>query len=171
MKRLTAAALVFLLALTGCSGKQSGNAVLTPEERTQLYRTAIAAARDEETNQFQPILTGEQDENADMVFTLLGLRPEDMNAYALSVSLKNVSAYGVAAIYPAAGREDAVLEGLRGYVETQRKSFEQYLPDQYELAVNARVETLEDGTALLVLCRDQDAVFDAIRDSIETGTV
>ena len=26
--------------------------------------------------------------------------------------------------------------------------------------------TLEDGTVLLVMCQDQDAVFDAIRDTI-----
>ena len=39
--------------------------------------------------------------------------------------------------------------------------------DQYEIASNARLETLEDGTILLVMCEDQDAVFDAIRDTIE----
>ena len=35
-----------------------------------------------------------------------------------------------------------------------------------DIASNARLETLEDGTVLLVMCQDQDAVFDAIRDTI-----
>ena len=44
---------------------------------------------------------------------------------------------------------------------------EQYLAAQYEVAKNARLETLEDGTLLLVMSEGQDALFDAIRDSIE----
>ena len=72
-----------------------------------------------------------------------------------------------AAIYPAAGKSDAVLEGLNAFIDRQKQSFEQYLADQYEIASNARLETLEDGTILLVMCEDQDAVFDAIRDTIE----
>ena len=78
-----------------------------------------------------------------------------------------VSAYGIAAIYPAAGKSDAVLEGLNAFIDRQKQSFEQYLADQYEIAGNARLETLEDGTILLVMCEDQDAVFDAFRDTIE----
>ena len=78
-----------------------------------------------------------------------------------------VSAYGIAAIYPAAGKSDAVLEGLNAFIDRQKQSFEQYLADQYEIAGNAHLETLEDGTILLVMCEDQDAVFDAIRDTIE----
>lgn len=168
MKRIIAAALLLTLPLTGCSGKKAEQA-LTPEARTQLYETAITAARDAETNQYQPVLTSSEDENADLIFSLLNVSAGDMSAFALSVSPMNVKAYAVAAVYPAAGKEDAVLEGLRGFVESQRQSFEQYLPDQYEIAVNARLETLEDGTALLVMCEGQDSVFDAIRDAIERG--
>ena len=73
----------------------------------------------------------------------------------------------IGAIYPAAGKSDAVLEGLNAFIDRQKQSFEQYLADQYEIAGNARLETLEDGTILLVMCEDQDAVFDAIRDTIE----
>lgn len=168
MKRIIAAVLLLALSLTGCAGKKEAQ-TLTPEARTQLYETAITAARDAETNQYQPILTSAEDENAELIFSLLNVGPDDMSAFALSVSPMNVKAYAVAAVYPAAGKEDAVLEGLRGFAENQRQSFEQYLPDQYEIAVNARLETLEDGTALLVMCEGQDQVFDAIRDAIERG--
>lgn len=169
MKRMTALALVLALALTGCAGTKPNEKTLTPEERTQLYETAITAARDEETNQYQSILTSAGEDDAEMVFALLGVGAEDMSAYALSVSLMNVQAYAVAAVYPAAGKEDAVLEGLRSFVDNQKQSFEQYLVDQYEIAANARLETLEDGTVLLVMCENQDAVFDAIADAIVKG--
>lgn len=169
MKRTTALALILALALTGCAAKKSEEKTLTPAERTQLYETAITAARDEEINQVQPVLTSAGEDDAEMVFTLLGVKTEDMSAYALSVSLMNVKAYAVAAIYPAAGKEDVVLEGLRSFVDNQKQSFEHYLADQYEIAVNARLETLEDGTVLLVMCENQDAVFDAISDAIVKG--
>ncbi len=170
MKRLTAIALVLALALTGCAGKESGEKTLTPTERTQLYETAISAARDEESNRTQPILTSADADGAEPVFTLLGVTAADMSAYALSVSQMNGTAYAVTAIYPAAGKEDTVLEGLRSYVDSQIQSFDQSLPDQYEIAVNARLETLEDSTVLLVMSENQDAVFDAVSDAIVQGS-
>lgn len=169
MKRSTAIALLLTLLLTGCTGKQDEEKTLTPDERTQLYETAITSARDEEINQANPPLTSAEEDGADMVFSLLGVSPDDMSAYALSVSLMNIRAYAVAAIYPAAGKEDVVLEGLRAFVDNQKAAFELYLADQYEIAVNARLETLEDGTVLLVMCEGQDAVFDAISDAIGNG--
>ena len=62
---------------------------------------------------------------------------------------------------------DAVREALQGYVDRQQSSFEFYLPDQYQVAQEARLETLEDGTVLLVMCQDSDAVFEAIRGELE----
>lgn len=168
MKRLIAAILLLALPLTGCAGKKEEQ-TLTPEARTQLYKTAITSARDAESNQYQPIITSAGDENAEMTFSLLGVGAEDMTSFALSVSLMNVKSYAVAAVYPAAGKEDTVLESLRAFVNSQKQSFEQYLPDQYEIAVNAQLETLEDGTVLLVMCENQAAVFDAVRDAIERG--
>ena len=109
----------------------------------------------------------QKDDMADVIFELLGVTAADMSAFALSVSPMNIKAYGIAAIYPAAGKSDAVLEGLNAFIDRQKQSFEQYLADQYEIAGNARLETLEDGTILLVMCEDQDAVFDAIRDTTE----
>jgi len=113
------------------------------------------------------IITEADDDLAEAVFTVLGVTPQDMTAYALSVSMMNVKAYAIAAIYPAAGKEDVVLEGLRSFIDTQKQSFQQYLADQYEIAVNSKLETLSDGTILLVMSQNQDAVFDAIRDTIE----
>lgn len=168
MRYLTTYVLLLALLLTGCSAKKQEN-TLSREERIELYETAIETARDEQTNEAFPLVTESDDDVAEMVFELLGIAPEDMSAYAISVSLMNVKAYAVAAIYPAAGKEDTILENLRSFVSGQQQSFKQYLADQYEIAVNTRLETLEDGTVLLVMSENQDAIFDAIRDVIERG--
>ena len=147
-----------LALLAGCSG--GDKPALSAEARTQLYETAIEDARDA-----LPVLSDKADEQLPLYLDLMGLTPDDVDAFALSASLMNVRAYGIAAVYPAQGREAAVREGLEGFIDRQKQSFEQYLADQYDIASNARLETLEDGTVLLVMCQDQDAVFDAIRDT------
>ena len=72
----------------------------------------------------------------------------------------------MAAILPAEGKSEEILEGVNAFVEQQKQSFEQYLVDQYEIANAAKVETLDDGTILLVMCEDQDTVLDAIKTSL-----
>lgn len=162
------ALLTLCAALSGCAPKQEQKP-LTPEERSTLYRSAIEDARSAEDNEYCPVITA-LEEGDDYLLQMLGVSADDMNCYALAVSLMNVQAYGIAAIYPAAGRADAVLEGLQGFIDMQKQNFHQYLADQYDIASNARLETLDDGTLLLVMCEGQDAVFDAIRDSIHAGT-
>ena len=130
-----------LALLAGCSG--GDKPALSAEARTQLYETAIEDARDAETNDALPVLSDKADEQLPLYLDLMGLTPDDVDAFALSVR-----------------------EGLEGFIDRQKQSFEQYLADQYDIASNARLETLEDGTVLLVMCQDQDAVFDAIRDTI-----
>ena len=158
--------LLSLALLAGCGGREAGPA-LTAEERTQLYKTAIENARDAETNEAMPVLTDGDGEQLTLYLDLLGLNADDMEAFALSASLMNVRAYGIAAVYPADGRETAVKEGLEGFIDRQMQSFEQYLADQYDVASKARLETLTDGTVLLVMCQDQDTVYDDIRETIE----
>lgn len=89
-----------------------------------------------------------------------------MEAFAISVSLMNVRAYGIALIMPAEGKADTVKEALQGYIDLQKSNFEYYLEDQYEVAKSARLETLEDGTVVMVLCEGQDAVYDSMVESL-----
>ena len=142
---------------------------MSNEARTQLYQSAIEEARDQELNESMSVLTSSEDETAELLFSMLGVSGEDMQAFARSVSPMNVKAYGIAAIYPTAGKEQAVLDGLNGFIDQQKQNFELYLADQYDIANQARLETLNDGTILMVMCPDQDTVFDAIRAKIETG--
>ena len=154
-----------LVLLAGCSSTAGKN--LTPEERTQLYRTAIESARDQDLNEAVPIVTSTEDDLGQPVFDTLGLDPADCAACALSVSLMNVKAYGIAAVCPASGKEEQVWDSLSAFIDRQQQNFQMYLPDQYAIAQNARLDTLSDGTVLLVMCEDQDGVFDAIRSAIE----
>jgi len=80
----------------------------------------------------------------------------------------NVKAYGIAAVMPAPGSEESVKAALQNFIDRQIMSFEFYLPDQREIAKNARLETLTDGTVLLVMTEHQDAVFDNIAQAIQS---
>lgn len=172
MKRiftLTLAVLMTLPLMAGCSQKQDEEAVKTPEELTELFTTAIESARDQEMNEAVPVLSSAEDEMAEYIFSMLGITEEDMTAYAVAVSPVNIRAYGIALIRPAADKDEAVKEGLQGFIDLQKSNFERYLEDQYEIAKAARLETLEDGSVLLVMCEGQDEVFDAIKDAVEKG--
>lgn len=169
---LIMAALMLTATLASCTttpgnGNDTGNE-LTAEERTTLYKDAIEGARDEQTNADLPLMvTG--DEVSDLIFELLGVSKDDLSAFAMYVSAMNVQAYAVAAIYPAADKADTVMKGMQDFIDRQKQSFDQYLMDQYEIASNAKLEKLEDGTILLVMCEGQDDVFSSIKAAIEAG--
>ena len=155
--------LLLLLALLAGCGTSSQPSALTAEERTQLYQTAIESARDAEMNEAIGILTDTGDDMTDVIFELLGVTAADMSAFALSVSPMNIKAYGIAAIYPAAGKSDAVLEGLNAFIDRQKQSFEQYLPGPLEVAKNGQVVTSGD---YILFCIDGNA--DAMVEAFNT---
>ena len=159
---------VLLAGLAGCAREEAAPS-LSPADRTALYQTAIEQARDQDANDAFALVTASDQEQAEIIFSLLGVEASDMQAYALSASPMITQAYAVAAALPAEGRADAVQAGFQGFIDQQQRNFQQYLPDQYDIALNARLETLSDGTVLLVMCPDQDTVFDALRTAIEGG--
>lgn len=161
-----ACAALLVAVLTSC-GQKTGS-TRTPEELTQLYSQAITESGGEMV-EYNPVITqanSEDDMNA-MILESMGLKGEDMTAFAASGSMMNVKAYGIAAVMPAEGKEEAVKAGLQGFIDHQKSSFETYLADQYAVAEDARLETLEDATVLMVMCEGSDDVFDQIRDAIE----
>ena len=170
---LSLALIQALLAVCGGGGASGGGAEPSPSASpasqglAETYRSAIEGARDQELNGAYPVVTDLEDEQNLPYLDLLGLDPADCEAAALSVSLMNVKAYGIAAVRPAEGKGDKVYEDLKGFISRQMQSFQQYLADQYDVASHTRLETLADGTVLLVMCEDQDQVFNAIRSAIE----
>lgn len=162
---LSLALMLMLTAVTGCSADKKP-AEKTPEELTELYATAINDNGGEMV-QYNPVLSAvsEEDDSA-FVLEMMGLNADDMTAFGLSVSMMNVKAYGIAAIRPAEGKEQTVYDALQAYVERQQSSFQHYLEDQYEIAKAAKLETLEDGTVLMVITENSDEVFSAIQSAI-----
>lgn len=170
MKKMFALAMAAVMALTllaGCTGGSNGGSnagAKTPEELRTLYTDAITANGGEMV-EYNPVFSEATEENA-MLLEMLGLKEEDMVAFAASVSMMNVKAYGIAAVMPAEGKTEAVREALQGFVDQKQMEFEFYLPDQRPIAENARLEVLEDGTVLMVMIEDQDTVFENISNAI-----
>lgn len=136
--------------------------VYTSSELSLSFADAIWESRDEEANQYMPIMTSPEDPNGEFIYPMLNFTPEDAEGFAISVSGMMVQAYGIAVIKPVEGKEEAIKESLQSFIDLQVQNFTNYLADQLEVAQSARLETLEDGTIVLVLCADQDTVFDSI---------
>ena len=125
----------------------------------------IITANGGEMVEYNPVVSEFNEESA-MLLEMMGLKEEDMTAFGVSTTMMNVKAYGIAAVMPAEGKTDAVKQSLQGFIEQKQQEFEFYLPDQRPVAENARLETLEDGTVLMVMIEDQDTVFDNISKAI-----
>jgi len=165
--RLLSAALTVLF-LSGCSSPDQppASSDRTPAELTDLYSSAISAHGGDMV-EANPVVTQLTPDTAPLL-EYMGLSDENMIAFAASTSMMNVKAYGIAAVMPAPGSEEAVKAALQNFIDRQIMSFEFYLPDQREIAKNARLETLTDGTVLLVMTEHQDAVFDNIAQAIQS---
>lgn len=160
-------AAVLVLSFAACEKKEP-EAVLPEEPKisSEDLKAAIEGARDEELNQVIPVLTSVNDAGAQQVLTTLGLETEKMECYAMSVSLINIKAYGIVLVKPVEGEEEAVTAALEAFVESMRKSFENYLPAQAEIANAATVETLENGVIMLVMSDGHDTVRDFIAQAV-----
>ena len=131
------------------------------------YVRIITDARGE--GETTPIMTNHTEDDPtekEMTFAMLGFTPEDTEAYGVSLSLMNIRAYAIAVVKPAQGKAETVKKGLENYVEAQKTNFERYLEDQYEIASSAKLETLDDGTIVLVMCEGQDTIFDSIKTAL-----
>ena len=183
MKKCTAAlaALALCLGLAGCGAASSSASQAQPVDYTQ----AIVDARSDTDNE-RDILAAKAGEDAglhpqpagdarrggraagrDGVLMTLGLEPAQLDEYACSVSLMNVQAYAVGIFRPPAeGEAEAVQAALETYVSSIQQSFQNYLPDQYEIAKGAKVQTLGTGEVVLALCEDASGVLSAIEDRL-----
>ena len=146
--------------------EESAPEYVIPEENAALG-DIITASRSDELNEAFPLVLSAEDPSAQLIFDLLGLKAEDLSAYAISVSPMNTMAYGVAILKPAEGKNDAVLEAANAWVSNQQKSFEQYLQDQYEIAKAATVDQLADGTVVLVMSENGADVQKGILDALK----
>lgn len=168
MKRTLPLFVALCLTLSACGGKEDENASgKTPEELTAAYSQAITAAQDAEEREAFPLLDPADSDTAELVLPSMGVALEDVTAYAVAASTRGIQAYNIAAFMPAPDKSDTVVEALEGYIDAQKQTFHRYLEDQYDIAASAKLETLSDGTVLLVMCPGQDAALAAIRSALE----
>ena len=125
------------------------------------FVNAITSARSEQENTDRPIIAKGGDVN-DLYWDTLGFAAADVSDYAFSLSLMNTQAYCVGVFKPVDGKADAVYNGLKAYIDRTIQSFTNCLPDQLVYAENARLEKLADGTVVIVMCENQDTVYDTI---------
>ena len=159
--------LALILSAILCVGLLAGCGSTEPElsgvELAEHYKEAIEAGRTEQDNADRPVnITGEEEEMGSIMWDLIGFSADNLDAFAMSLSVMNVQAYCVGLFMPLEGKEETVTAGLQKYIENMQASFENYLPDQGEIANSAILKTLDDGTIAIVMCADQDAVYDAI---------
>lgn len=178
MKKIALALSVFLLVamFTACGpatgGSSSGASTGAPVGSTADYKQVIEGARDPELNGvgFYSVVAGPDDAQYELVFDeAFGFVEADMQRYAISLGTIITLAYGVAIILPAEGKEQAVLDQVNAYVETQKKAQENYLQDQYEIAKNAIVKTAETGEVLLAMCKDAETVMSNMEAGLKAG--
>ena len=125
------------------------------------FVNAITSARSEQENTDRPIIAKGGDVN-DLYWDTLGFAAADVSDYAFSLSLMNTQAYCVGVFKPVDGKADAVYNGLKAYIDRTIQSFTNYLPDLLVYAENARLEKLADGTVVIVMCENQDTLYDTI---------
>ena len=140
---------------------EPGTAPETEAPATSALADAITSSRTDEENEAYPVFS-DKAAIEDAYYQVVGFTAADVDDIAMSVSLINVKAYGIVIAKPAEGCADTVKAGLQAFIDTQCNNFETYLADQYEIAKNAKLETLDDGTIVMVMCANADAVYDAI---------
>lgn len=177
---LLAAMLVF--AFTACNAAPSSSEP-APAPEPKDYTNILLSAREKEINDALAII-GKQDgdvtfthnpyeanaeqikTNVDMTLDVLGLAPEQLDDLGLSVSLMSPSVYCVAIIKPTDGNETAVLEALDQYWKLQQQTYETYLPNLYEIAKDAKLEVLQSGEILFVMCENADAMTATLKEEL-----
>lgn len=185
MKRILSLLLILTLAIAavGCAAQPKDP---QPDPAPKKDYTAILTeARNKEDNDYMEVIGKDEDGKLtlthnpmevdkesfqgtiDMTFEMMSLDVEMMEDMAISSSLMNISAYSIAIVKPAEGKEEAVRKALEGYVELQQKSFENYLPNQYEVTKAAKVETMKTGEIVLVMAEDSDNIMGSIRQALE----
>ena len=178
MKRIIACLMagVMLLALVGCGASGSSGSASSAAKKD--YTQILHDARSDEDNKYEMIFTkGEDgkftaqygysaeyeadqlsDEVANMMMPLLGLEDDMYDDFAASVSGMMVK--------PAEGKTQDVVDAMDAYVQSQQKSMEHYLEDQYQIASAARVATVPTGEVVMVCCEDSDTVFENIKKAL-----
>ncbi|HIY10868.1 MAG TPA: DUF4358 domain-containing protein [Candidatus Anaerofilum excrementigallinarum] len=157
--RLLSLVLALLLVCTGCSSRP-----LTDIEPRQDYAAIL--------RQFLPassqmtILTDPSQDTYGLL-ELYELTDQLMEQFAITLSPSNNTPYALAIILPEAGQQETLLEKLQALVEQKQLVYRDYLPKEYAIAADAKLETMDTGEVVLAMCPDSDEVMEEIRQQLE----
>lgn len=152
-----------MLTFSGCSG-QSTIPEATPAQLTQLYTQAITS-QDSQITQSIPVFSQFTRESTPILDSL-DLDMDEMTAFALKISTQNDIPYAIAAIMPARGETEDVLDDLRELIRQKRAYFFSDSQEKQIAAQSARLEVLQDGTVLMVMAEDQNRIFEHLSSVI-----
>lgn len=157
--RLLSLVLALLLVCTGCSSRPSRN-----DAPRQDYAAILEQFLPSSSG--LPILT-DSSQDAYGVLELYELTDQLMQQYAITLSPSNNTPYALAIILPAAGQQQPLLEKLQALIEQKQLVYRDYLPKQYAIAADAKLETMDTGEVVLAMCPDSDEVMEEIRQELE----
>ncbi len=87
--------------------------------------------------------------------------------FAFSLSTMMTHSYGIAIVKPATDADtDAIVAGLETFVAQQITSFQNYLPDQYDIALAATVTVADSGEVILVCAPDSANILASIEAAL-----
>lgn len=168
MKKLLSVVLVCLLSLgllAACGG--GGNA---PTGSTADYKEVIESVRNEDMNEYFPIVTSPEEDTQLKLVEFMGLTQDNMQKYAITTSVFITQSYSISIILPAAGKTQDVRDELQNFIDMQKKAMDGYLPDQYAIAQAAIIEEADTGEVILVMTEDATSVMQQIKDELKAGT-
>lgn len=162
MKKIISIVLIIFACtalFVGCGDKQ--------EQKNYTNDELISAITNckNEMVEYNPALSYD-DETTDPIFELNGFTKDNYEAGAMSISLINIHAYAIAIAQPVQDKADDVFSEFESYVQKTQESFEQYLPDQYEIAKDAIVEKLDNGLVIMVMCDNSQETYDNIIEQL-----
>lgn len=179
--RVIAILLVLVLSLVGCKAASSSSVPAQPKD----YAKILQESRSAEENEYKEILAIAEDgavsaphnpnsmedtrvsDHLTLLLDVLSIPQSDIKQGALSMSVINVQAYSVLIIKPAEGKEESVMTALESYVEMQKKAFESYLQDQYQVAAASVLRKTDTGEIILVMAPDSVTVADKIETALK----
>ena len=145
------AAVMMTSLLAGCGSKEVDVDVKAlVEEITTSVELPMGAMADDDT--------------ASQIF-YLNLE-EDVEQYGIYFTMINVSSANIAVVKAKEGKAENVKESLEKRKADMERSFEQYLPDQYEAAKNATVEVRGNYVIMVMLSEGKEDVQKIIDEAI-----
>ena len=145
LKRIFSAALaaILLLAVTACGAPKEPAAPALKEGVT------LKQVIDQVYENYPVAMAAEMDES--VVTDLLGLSTDDVEDYAVYITMVMVSSDNLIGIKAKEGKVETVQKALEARKEMVVQSFEQYLPTELDKAKAGKVVTLGDYVFLIIV--------------------